>query len=324
MRYMMFIKHTEDYRNAEVPASLYEEMGEFVEETTKSGNFVSGAGLQPTSTGTRVRLAGGKIKVMDGPFTESKEIVGGYAIMDAKSREEALAWRGASWSSTGSTGRRSRASAKCAARRGGAAGVVERIAATVRALFRRKHGDRIDPRRTTCRQISGTTVATASRAAADAQRCRIPGGHLEQHRRQRSAEGHRRGRPNRQSEEAVETACRSTRRVISRGSRGLPDARRVPACGAARDTTSCRRRQSRRARTRSPQSRRETRGQPGHGRRSSGSALVRVSSRRVRLEPADRGPHGRQHGHRSPVERMKSVVCGMFALKRKNRRSARG
>ena len=90
MRYMMFIKHTEDYRNADVPASLYEEMGKFIEETTKTGNFISGAGLQPTSAGARVRLKGGKITVMDGPFTESKEVVGGYAIMEAKTREEAL------------------------------------------------------------------------------------------------------------------------------------------------------------------------------------------------------------------------------------------
>ena len=90
MRYMMFIKHTEDYRNAEVPASLYEEMGKFIEDATKKGNFVSGAGLQPTSAGTRVRLKGGKITVIDGPFTESKEIVGGYSIIDAKTREEAL------------------------------------------------------------------------------------------------------------------------------------------------------------------------------------------------------------------------------------------
>jgi hypothetical protein len=92
MRYMMFIKHTEDYRNADVPPGLYEEMGQFIEETTKSGHFVSGAGLQPTSAGARVRLKGGKITLMDGPFTESKEIVGGYAIMNATSREEALAF----------------------------------------------------------------------------------------------------------------------------------------------------------------------------------------------------------------------------------------
>jgi hypothetical protein len=90
MRYMMFIKHTEDYRNVEAPASLYEEMGKFIEETTKSGNFVGGAGLQPTSAGSRVRLSKGKITIMDGPFTESKEIVGGYSIIDAKTREEAL------------------------------------------------------------------------------------------------------------------------------------------------------------------------------------------------------------------------------------------
>ena len=91
MRYMMFIKHTEDYRNADVPAQLYEEMGKFIEATTKSGNFIGGAGLQPSSAGARVTLKGGKITVMDGPFTETKEIVGGYAIMEAASRDEALA-----------------------------------------------------------------------------------------------------------------------------------------------------------------------------------------------------------------------------------------
>jgi hypothetical protein len=90
MRYMMFIKHTEDYRQADVPASLYEEMGKFIEQTTKSGNFISGGGLQPSSAGFKVKLTGGKILVTDGPFVESKEIVGGYAIMEAKSREEAL------------------------------------------------------------------------------------------------------------------------------------------------------------------------------------------------------------------------------------------
>jgi hypothetical protein len=68
-----------------------EEMGKFIEEAPKSGNFVAGAGLQPWSAGTRVRLQSGKITVIDGPFAESKEIVGCYAIMDAKSREEALA-----------------------------------------------------------------------------------------------------------------------------------------------------------------------------------------------------------------------------------------
>jgi hypothetical protein len=90
MRYMMFIKHTEDYQPGDVPASLYEAMGTFIGEMTKSGNFVDGAGLQRTSAGFRVRLQKGRIAVMDGPFTESKEIVGGYAIIEAKTREEAL------------------------------------------------------------------------------------------------------------------------------------------------------------------------------------------------------------------------------------------
>ena len=91
MRYMMFIKHTQDYNHADVPPSLFEEMGKFIEKSAKNGNFVSGAGLQPASTGTHVRLQGGKITVTDGPFVESKEIVGGYAIIEAKTREEALA-----------------------------------------------------------------------------------------------------------------------------------------------------------------------------------------------------------------------------------------
>ena len=90
MRYMMFIKHTEDYRNKEVPADLYKAMDEFVGTAMKSGAMIDTAGLQPTSEGTRVRLTAGKIMVTDGPFTESKEIVGGYALVEAKSKAEAL------------------------------------------------------------------------------------------------------------------------------------------------------------------------------------------------------------------------------------------
>lgn len=90
MRYMMFIKHTQDYGNVEVPPGLYDEMGKFIEQYAKAGNFIGGAGLQPLAKGTQVRLRGGKITVVDGPFAESKEIVGGYAIMDFKTKEEAL------------------------------------------------------------------------------------------------------------------------------------------------------------------------------------------------------------------------------------------
>ena len=91
MRYMMFIKHTEDYRMEEVPQSLFAAMGEFVQESFKNGSLIDTAGLQPTAKGKRVRLAGGKITVIDGPFAESKEVVGGYALVEAKSNDEALA-----------------------------------------------------------------------------------------------------------------------------------------------------------------------------------------------------------------------------------------
>ena len=91
MRYMMFIKHTEDYRKEDVPASLYEEMGKFIEETSKSGNFVGGAGLEPSSAGARVRLKRGTITVTDGPFAESKESIGGYFLLTVPSMDEAVA-----------------------------------------------------------------------------------------------------------------------------------------------------------------------------------------------------------------------------------------
>jgi hypothetical protein len=90
MRYMMFIKHSEDYRQEEVPQSLYTAMGEFVGQATKDGVMIDGAGLQPSARGHRVRLSKGKITVTDGPFTESKEIVGGYALIEARSEEDAL------------------------------------------------------------------------------------------------------------------------------------------------------------------------------------------------------------------------------------------
>lgn len=91
MRYMMFIKHTEAYRSKTVPAALHEAMGKFVGDSMQRGVLIDTAGLQPTSAGTRVAISKGKIIVTDGPFTESKEIVGGYAIVEAKTREEALA-----------------------------------------------------------------------------------------------------------------------------------------------------------------------------------------------------------------------------------------
>jgi hypothetical protein len=91
MKYMMFIKHKEDFKMEDVPPSLFPAMGEFVEESMKSGKIVETAGLQPTAKAIHVRLSGGKLKVTDGPFAEAKEVVGGFAIVDAKSKDEAVA-----------------------------------------------------------------------------------------------------------------------------------------------------------------------------------------------------------------------------------------
>ena len=90
MKYLMFIKHAENYRNQEIPPGLMAAMGEFVTANLKSGVLLDTAGLKPTADGFRVRLSTGKIGVTDGPFTETKEVIGGYALVEARSREHAL------------------------------------------------------------------------------------------------------------------------------------------------------------------------------------------------------------------------------------------
>ncbi|MGW1404787.1 YciI family protein [Streptomyces sp. NPDC002403] len=67
-------------------------MGALFEEITKAGVMLETAGLTPTSQGTRVTWSGGKLTHTDGPFTETKEVVGGYAILQVKDKEEALEW----------------------------------------------------------------------------------------------------------------------------------------------------------------------------------------------------------------------------------------
>jgi len=71
---------------------LLAEMGKFNEEMVKAGVLLAGEGLHPTSAGARVRFPGGKAQVSDGPFSEAKEIVGGFWIIQVKSKEEAVAW----------------------------------------------------------------------------------------------------------------------------------------------------------------------------------------------------------------------------------------
>lgn len=90
MRYLMFIKVNESYRDQVPPPGMMEAMDVFVKESFKNGSLIDTAGLQPSSAGVRIRLAGGKVTSTDGPFTESKEVIGGYALVEAKTREEAL------------------------------------------------------------------------------------------------------------------------------------------------------------------------------------------------------------------------------------------
>ena len=90
MKYLMLIKHSESYRSQPIPQGLMDAMGEFVAEGFKSGVLKDTAGLKATAEGSRIRSSGGKLHVTDGPFTEAKEVVGGYALVEVKSKEEAL------------------------------------------------------------------------------------------------------------------------------------------------------------------------------------------------------------------------------------------
>jgi len=69
---------------------LMRDMGKLLEELTSKGQLISTAGLRPSAEGVRVRLRGGKLSTTDGPFTETKEVIGGYAILEAKSMQEAV------------------------------------------------------------------------------------------------------------------------------------------------------------------------------------------------------------------------------------------
>ena len=88
MRYMMIVKHKEP--SGPPPKELIDAIGKLSEEAAKSGTMLGSGGLSPTANGARVRLSNGKITVTDGPFVEAKEVVGGYAQFELKSKEEAI------------------------------------------------------------------------------------------------------------------------------------------------------------------------------------------------------------------------------------------
>jgi hypothetical protein len=91
MRYMMIVSGSEDSAaSGPRPASLIEAIERLGEEAAKTGTLVSFGGLKPTSSGARIRSARGKLVTTDGPFTESKEVIGGFSILSVSSKEEAL------------------------------------------------------------------------------------------------------------------------------------------------------------------------------------------------------------------------------------------
>lgn len=93
MQFLMLIKiaNTSDYEaGTPLPGELDRAMGELMGQWSQSGAFVSAAGLRPTSQGARVRSSGGAAKVIDGPFTESKEVVGGFFLLEASDKAAAV------------------------------------------------------------------------------------------------------------------------------------------------------------------------------------------------------------------------------------------
>jgi len=93
MRFMILVKATKDSEAAVMPKeSLLAEMAKYHEELAKAGMLVDGSGLQRSAKGWRIKYSGKQRSFVDGPFAETKELVAGYTIIQAKSREEAIEW----------------------------------------------------------------------------------------------------------------------------------------------------------------------------------------------------------------------------------------
>ena len=93
MRFMIIVKASKDSEAGKMPSEeLLAAMGKYNEELVKAGVMLAGEGLQPSSKGVRVRFSGTKRTVIDGPFTEAKEILAGFWLWQVKSKEEAIDW----------------------------------------------------------------------------------------------------------------------------------------------------------------------------------------------------------------------------------------
>jgi hypothetical protein len=88
MRFLFMVKGAEN--QGQPPAAMMEAIEKLAEESEKDGTMVMRGGLYPAAEGTRIRLVDGKVNVTDGPFAEAKEVIGGFAIFELKSREEAI------------------------------------------------------------------------------------------------------------------------------------------------------------------------------------------------------------------------------------------
>ena len=93
MRFMIMVRaNRETEKDAPPSAKLISEMADYHEELAKAGALVDASGLQPSAKGWRIRYSGGKRAVVDGPYSETKELIAGYTIIEASTREEALEW----------------------------------------------------------------------------------------------------------------------------------------------------------------------------------------------------------------------------------------
>ena len=90
MKYLSFVRSSERYRNVQPPPAMREAMGKLVEKFTKEGALVDTGGLAPSRDGFRMRLVDGNLTTTDGPFAESKEVIGGWAILKADTKAEIL------------------------------------------------------------------------------------------------------------------------------------------------------------------------------------------------------------------------------------------
>jgi hypothetical protein len=88
MKFMMIVKHAE--KQGPPPKQLMDAIAKLAEESAKAGTMLGNGGLGPSALGARVRVSGGQVTVTDGPFTEAKEVIGGYAQFELKSKEEAV------------------------------------------------------------------------------------------------------------------------------------------------------------------------------------------------------------------------------------------